>query len=141
MFSTRSELMVAFLVIAVSLAIGTIAYQFLEGWTPVQAFYFSVTTLTTVGYGDLHPTTDLSMLFTALYILTNVAIMLAALSIIGTHYIKHREKDLLEGMNKLKARVEEETHIREEERTILDDIMGSIRGKVAKNARKKAKAK
>jgi hypothetical protein len=32
---------------------GTIFYSLQEGWSIVDAFYFSVTTLTTVGLGDL----------------------------------------------------------------------------------------
>jgi hypothetical protein len=47
-----------------------------------------------VGYGDLHPTTDGSRLFTALYILSGVAIALSALGIIGMNYIEMREKRL-----------------------------------------------
>ena len=42
---------------------GTIFYSLEEGWTIVDAFYFSVTTLTTVGLGDLAPTTTLGKLF------------------------------------------------------------------------------
>jgi hypothetical protein len=78
------------------IALGTIVYKFLEDWTWVQSFYFSVTTLSTVGYGDLHPTTDGSRLFTAFYILLGVAIVLSALAIIGTNYLKKREKRILE---------------------------------------------
>jgi potassium channel subfamily K len=35
-------------------------YSRLEGWSPVEALYFSVVTLATVGFGDLHPTTTAS---------------------------------------------------------------------------------
>ena len=35
---------------------GTNFYTLEEGWSIVDAFYFSVTTLTTVGLGDLAPT-------------------------------------------------------------------------------------
>lgn len=78
------------------IALGTIAYKFLEGWSWIQSFYFSVSTLSTVGYGDLHPTTDGSRLFTAFYILSGVAIALSALGIIGMSYIERREKRILE---------------------------------------------
>jgi hypothetical protein len=75
--------------------VGTIAYKLLEGWTWIQSFYFSVSTLSTVGYGDLHPTNDGSRFFTALYILSGVAIALAALGIIGMNLLEKREKRLL----------------------------------------------
>jgi hypothetical protein len=78
------------------IALGTVAFKLLEEWTWIQSFYFSVVTLTTVGYGDLNPTTDGSRLFTALYILSGVAIALAAMGIIGMNILERREKRLLE---------------------------------------------
>lgn len=62
------------------LAIGTLAYVVLEGWSPIDALYFSVVTLATVGFGDLHPTTDAAKLFTVLYILSGLGIIAAFLS-------------------------------------------------------------
>jgi voltage-gated potassium channel len=39
--------------VIVTLLGGTVFYSLEEGWSVVDAFYFSVTTLTTVGLGDL----------------------------------------------------------------------------------------
>jgi hypothetical protein len=39
--------------VLVTLLGGTIFYSLEEGWSVVDSFYFSVTTLTTVGLGDL----------------------------------------------------------------------------------------
>jgi hypothetical protein len=58
-----------------TIAVGTVVYMFLEGWDWIDALYFSVVTLATVGFGDLHPTTDLAKLFTVVYILTGVGII------------------------------------------------------------------
>src|SRR5919106_1798116 len=46
---------------------GTIFYSIAEGWSLVDAFYFSVTTLTTVGLGDPSPSTTVDKLFTVVY--------------------------------------------------------------------------
>jgi hypothetical protein len=35
--------------------IGSIVYARLEGWSYLDSTYFSVITLTTIGYGDMHP--------------------------------------------------------------------------------------
>ncbi len=56
-------------------ALGTVVYMFLEGWTAVDALYFSVVALATVGFGDLHPTTDASRLFTVVYIVFGLGIL------------------------------------------------------------------
>lgn len=59
------------------LIIGTAFYSYAEGWSVVDALYFSVITLTTVGYGDLTPTTPASKLFTVLYILLGLSVIAA----------------------------------------------------------------
>jgi voltage-gated potassium channel len=58
-----------------TVAVGTVVYMFLEGWDWIDALYFSVVTLATVGFGDLHPTTDEAKLFTIVYIIFGVGIL------------------------------------------------------------------
>jgi voltage-gated potassium channel len=43
---------------------GTLFYWRFEDWTIVEALYFCIVTLTTVGYGDLAPTTAGTQIFT-----------------------------------------------------------------------------
>jgi voltage-gated potassium channel len=76
----------ALLVAAISMIVlGTLVYVWLEGWSPIDALYFSVVTLATVGFGDLHPTTDAAKLFTVLYILSGLGILGAFISELGKH--------------------------------------------------------
>ncbi len=42
-------------------------YSKVEQWSLIDALYFSVMTMATVGYGDLTPTTDISKIFTIVY--------------------------------------------------------------------------
>ncbi len=52
----------------VILLIGScIFYTKIEGWSIIDALYFSVMTMATIGYGDLVPTSDLSKIFTIIY--------------------------------------------------------------------------
>ncbi|MFA6376765.1 MAG: potassium channel family protein [Candidatus Paceibacterota bacterium] len=76
---------------------GTIFYHHAEGWRYVDSFYFSVTTLTTVGYGDLVPKTDIGKLFTAFYILTGVGILLGLVKAVATHAQEKSPLDRLFG--------------------------------------------
>jgi len=55
---------------------GTLFYSLQEGWSIVDAFYFSVTTLTTVGLGDLAPTTTVGKLITVFYIFAELSLVL-----------------------------------------------------------------
>ena len=64
-----------FIIVTGFVAVGTLFYMFAEGWSWVDSLYFAVTTLTTVGYGDLSPTTDVSKLFTTFYIFGGLGIV------------------------------------------------------------------
>ena len=66
---------------------GTIVYWRFEDWTVIQALYFSVVTLTTVGYGDLHPTSSGTEIFTIVYALTGIGVLVALLASIAQKYI------------------------------------------------------
>ena len=59
------------------LMVGTVAYMLLEGWSAIDSLYFCVVTLATVGYGDLHPTTEAARLFTIGYVLSGIGILAA----------------------------------------------------------------
>lgn len=72
------------------IAVGTVLFHFLEKWTWIQSFYFSVVTLTTVGYGDLHPTNDFSRVVVAFYILIGVGTALASITVIATDRFNKR---------------------------------------------------
>ena len=63
------------LLVFLTLLTGTIFYSLQEGWTLIDAFYFSVTTLTTVGFGDPAPTTPVGKLFTVFYILSGLGLI------------------------------------------------------------------
>lgn len=53
---------------------GTIFYRSVEGWSWIDSLYFSVTTVSTVGIGDLAPRTDFGKLFTVVYIFVGVGV-------------------------------------------------------------------
>ncbi len=54
---------------------GTIVFHFLEDWSWVDSLYFSVVAVTTVGFGDLVPTTDAAKLFTVAYVIAGIAVL------------------------------------------------------------------
>ncbi|HLC78251.1 MAG TPA: potassium channel family protein [Candidatus Nanoarchaeia archaeon] len=92
---TYSKIIVAVSALFTWIVIGTLLFHRLEAWSWVQALYFSVATITTVGYGDLYPTTDLSRIFVSFYILSGVSITLVSLTVIGSAFLAKHERDLL----------------------------------------------
>ena len=69
---------------------GTIFYWRFEDWTIIEALYFCVVTLTTVGYGDLHPTTAGTQIFTIVYILTGFGVLVALLTSVAQQYLSQK---------------------------------------------------
>jgi voltage-gated potassium channel len=59
---------------------GTIFYHLIEKFSWLDAYYFSVVTLATVGYGDLVPHTPAGKIFTTIYIFLGVGTLAAFLS-------------------------------------------------------------
>ncbi|MBY5959274.1 potassium channel family protein [Membranicola marinus] len=70
----------------VILLAGSVVFHYLEGWDYVDALYFSIITLTTIGYGDFTPQTTGGKLFTIFYIIVGIGIILAFINTIYTHY-------------------------------------------------------
>lgn len=79
----------AFLVL-VLLVTGTVFYWRWEDWTLLDSLYFSVITLTTVGYGDLAPTRAPTKVFTIVYVLLGLGILVSFLSIVAGHAVEAR---------------------------------------------------
>ena len=78
----RDLLITTFLVII----IGGIVFKTLEGWRWIDAFYFCIITLTTVGYGDIAPKTDAGKIFNMFYILLGLGLILAFVKTVYDHY-------------------------------------------------------
>ena len=80
--------------------IGTLIFQYLERWSWVESVYFTVVTLTTVGYGDLSPTTDISRIAAVIFILAGISVFGSAISILGDISAKKRTKRVKERRKK-----------------------------------------
>lgn len=63
----------------VMLVVGTILFAALEGWHVIDALYFTVSTMTTVGFGDLVVTTDAAKLLASIYMILTVPLLLIAI--------------------------------------------------------------
>ena len=88
---------------------GATFYHFQENWDYLDAIYFTASTITTVGYGDIAPKTDLGKIFTIFYLFTGVGIALYGLSLMASHFVEVREEFFLERFEKIRIRHHTET--------------------------------
>ncbi len=84
------------------LLVGMVFYHFVEGWSWLDALYFCVITLATVGYGDLAPTTPEAKIFTMVYLFLGISIFVSVVSML----VKERQEIRAERMTKAHEEVD-----------------------------------
>src|SRR3954467_3154060 len=64
------------LLLLIVMAIGSAGYHYIEGWPWFDGFYMVVTTLTTIGYQEVHPLSHAGRVFNVFVILSGVSLLL-----------------------------------------------------------------
>jgi len=70
-------------------------YTAIEGWNVDESLYFAITTLTTVGYGDLHPKTPGGKVFTMFFIGIALTIIVIFISVLISYHMERVEEHVL----------------------------------------------
>jgi len=82
-----------FLLALLILFSGTVFYRTVEGWSWVDSLFFSVTTISTVGLGDLSPQTDAGKLFTVVFIFVGVGVFVTLFTQFARALLKDESED------------------------------------------------
>jgi voltage-gated potassium channel len=78
------------IILASIIAAGTIGYMFIEGWAPTEAAYMTVITISTVGYGEVHPLSEAGRIFSIALIIGGVSGALFVFSALVEYVIEGR---------------------------------------------------
>jgi voltage-gated potassium channel len=70
-------------VLLVAIVIGTLGFRLVEGWPLFECFYMALMTLTTVGYGEIHPLSFHGRMFASFLMLVGVASVFVSFAILG----------------------------------------------------------
>jgi len=70
-------------VLLAAIVVGTVGFRLVEGWPLFDAFYMSLMTLTTVGYGEVHPLSTQGRMFASFLMLVGVASVFVSFAILG----------------------------------------------------------
>jgi voltage-gated potassium channel len=87
--------------LAALLVLGAFGYVVIEGWSFFDGLYMTVTTLTTVGYGEIHPLDKIGRTYTMVLILTGVGVMLYIVGALARVVV---EGEIQEALGKRKIR-------------------------------------
>ncbi|MFZ5866824.1 MAG: potassium channel family protein, partial [Thermodesulfobacteriota bacterium] len=71
----NSAIFKASIALLVVLAFGTSGYWALEGWTLLDSLYMTVTTLTTIGFGEVHPLGPRGRIFTLILVVLGLGVV------------------------------------------------------------------
>jgi voltage-gated potassium channel len=100
-----SKIKMALIILLTIFIIGTVGFHFIEGWSFVDSFYFTITTLSTVGYGDFAAETTAGKFFAVFVIIFGVGMMFYSLVLMAETFIDARLRSLL-GRGKLEKTIE-----------------------------------
>ncbi|TNF65110.1 MAG: two pore domain potassium channel family protein [Rhodobacteraceae bacterium] len=90
MMSRRGMTLLAAL--ASIIAGGTVFFRHVEGWSWVDAYFFTVVTLSTVGYGTPVPETTLGKIATTVFIFVGLGIFALAIQQFAAYSLEQRER-------------------------------------------------
>lgn len=87
------------LIIFLYYLIGILVYSNIEGWIFLDCIYFITVSVTTVGYGTLHPTNNTSRLFTCLYMLIGIFLVVGEGNYFARKIIINNQNKYLRNLN------------------------------------------
>src|SRR5271157_2728242 len=71
-----ANLRIAFAALIALVVVGMAGFHYLEHWTWFEGFYMVLTTITTIGYGELHQLSPAGRVFNTFVIIAGVALVL-----------------------------------------------------------------
>ncbi len=94
----------ALLLVAATFVLGVAGYSIIERWPFLDALYMTVITMTTVGFGEVHPLTEAGRLFTTVLIVFGV-LSIAAVVTVGSRLILEGQLDKFMGRRKVQKEI------------------------------------
>jgi len=77
---SRARIRIVLMAVFAAIAVGTVAFHLLEGWSILDSLYVTAQTVTTVGFGDIAPQTALGRAFATVFMMVGVGVVLYALT-------------------------------------------------------------
>ncbi len=106
MTRVQRQFVLSLLFIVVVVLTGTVGYVVIESWSAFDALYMTVTTITTVGFGETHPLSDAGRVFTIFLIVFGVGTILYTFNNAARIVIEGEIQEIF-GRRKVEKRIKE----------------------------------
>ncbi len=97
-----NKLVAPIIIFIILIILGANVYHKVEGWSMLDSYYFTIITVTTIGYGDLTPSTVVGKIFTMFYPFLGIATAFYFVSIIGKYMFTENLKERLREIGRFK---------------------------------------
>lgn len=101
------------------IAVGALVIGPLEGWTVMESIYFSVVSLTTVGFGDYYPTRPASIWFCIMWLPFSIGFMSLYLGNVAAFYLRLSDKNIERIERSLRQEIQNRKEKAEKERLLV----------------------
>lgn len=112
-----SEFRILLYVLLTLLIGGTAFYTEIEGWSIIDSLYFSVMTMSTIGYGDFVPTTTFSKIFTMVFAILSIGVFVTIVTKVVAIILDEKRQALSKLKSNTHARDATDKHIHEKDPT------------------------
>ncbi|MBD3210635.1 hypothetical protein GF318_04615 [Candidatus Micrarchaeota archaeon] len=97
------DLVIPFVVLAFLYLVSVIFFHFVEGWSFLDAAYFTTMTISTVGYGDIIPVTHLGKVGAIVLVFAGVSLAFYVISHLGLLRAKAFDPHVQKRLNVLRS--------------------------------------
>ncbi|MDD3263003.1 MAG: potassium channel family protein [Candidatus Absconditabacteria bacterium] len=121
---TKNLIITEILLVGLIIVIGAFTFHFVEGWKILDAFYFIISVMTTIGFGDFTPQTDIGKIFVMFYAIIGVPFFIS----IGGLFLETRfRKSIKQYLNKVYRELREaESEIQEVEEAVMKNLKKNL---------------
>ena len=104
-FSTTAlDLRLALLLLVITMVVGTAGLMLIEGYTLIDAFYMSVITISTVGFGEVKPLSGAGRMFVSALVVFNIGIVAYVLAAFSYYVIDGKLFETMQ-YNRIQAKI------------------------------------
>jgi voltage-gated potassium channel len=101
-----SRLKISLFLLLVIIGFGTTGYATIEGWSVFEAFYMTLITISSVGFGEIHPLSTTGRVLTIVIIISGISVLTYSLGQVARIFVEGELRQIL-GRRKLEKQIAE----------------------------------